>query len=81
MKIELAKPARDALGRALIRRLQDDFDLEIGGMEAMLLIDFISERFGPHFYNQALFDAEAHLSAKMEALTDALHELEKPAKF
>jgi uncharacterized protein (DUF2164 family) len=81
VKIELGKPAREALARTLAKRLKDDFELEIGGMEAMLLIDFLSERLGPHFYNQALYDAEAHLSAKMEALTDALHELETPAKF
>ena len=81
VKIELEKPARDALARTLARRLKDDLDVEIGGMEAMLLIDFISESFGPHYYNQALYDAQAHLSAKMDALTEAFHELEKPAKL
>ena len=81
MKIEPEKPARDVLARTFSRRLRDELDVEIGGMEAMLLIDFISERFGPHDYNQALYDAQAHLSAKMDALTEAFHELEKPAKL
>jgi len=61
VKIELEKPARDALGRALAGYLKDECDVEIGGMDAVLLLDFISERLGPHYYNQALYDARAHL--------------------
>ena len=81
MRMELARPARDALTRALVKHLKDELDVEIGGMEAVVLVDFVSERFGPHFYNQALFDAQAHLSAKMDALTEAFHELEKSSKL
>jgi uncharacterized protein (DUF2164 family) len=81
VRLELEKPVRDALARALATYLKDELDVEIGGMEAMLLLDFISERIGPHCYNQALYDARVHLHAKMEALTDAVFELEKPAKL
>ena len=81
MRIELEKPVRDALVRALTRYLKDELDLEIGGMDAVLLLDFIAERFGPHYYNQALYDARALISAKMETLGDAVYELEKSAKL
>ena len=81
MRIELEKPARDALARALVRYLKDELDVEIGGMDATMLLDFISERLGPHYYNQALYDARAHLQAKMEALGEAFYELEKPSKL
>jgi len=81
VKIELVKPVRDALARTLAKHLKDELDVEIGGMEAMLLIDYISEILGPYFYNQALYDAQAHLSGKMGALTDAIYELERPAKL
>jgi uncharacterized protein (DUF2164 family) len=81
VKIELEKSARDALARGLARYLKDEFDVEVGGMEAVLLLDFISERLGPHYYNQALCDAHAHLHARMEALGEAFFELERPAKF
>jgi uncharacterized protein (DUF2164 family) len=50
-------------------------------MDAMLLLDFLSERLGPHYYNQALQDARARLSGKLEALGDTFYELEKPAKL
>lgn len=81
MRIELEKSARDALVRALSRYLKDELEVEIGGMDAMLLLDFISEKLGPHYYNQALYDARALLRAKMEALGEAFYELEKPAKL
>ena len=80
MKIELEKSTRNAFARAFAKHLKDELDVEVGGMEAMLLIDFISEKLGPHYYNQALYDARTHLSTKMEALTEVFYELEKRAK-
>lgn len=80
MRIELDKPVRDALVRALAGYLKDELEVEIGGVDALLLLDFISEKLGPHYYNQALFDARALLSAKMEAWGDAFYELEKQPK-
>ncbi len=81
MRIELEKPARDALARALATYLKVELDVEIGGMDAALLLDFVTERLGPHYYNQGLYDARALLQAKIEALGDAFYDLEKPAKF
>lgn len=82
MTIELEKTAREALARALAKYLADEAEVEIGGMDAQLLVDFITERMGPHFYNQGLYDARALLSARLEAMGEALfYELEKPAKF
>lgn len=81
MPITLDKPIRDALARRLATHLKDELDVEIGGMDAMLLLDFISQTIGPHYYNQALYDARAHLHARMETLADAMLELEKPAKL
>jgi uncharacterized protein (DUF2164 family) len=79
-RIELERPVRDALARALATYLKDEFDVDIGGMDALLMLDFVSEKVGPHYYNQALYDVRAHLHAKLEALSDALFELEKPAR-
>ena len=80
MKFELDGPARDAMARALAKYLKDEHELEVGGMEAVLFLDFIAERLGPWFYNQALSDARTRLHDKFEAMEDALYELEKPAK-
>ena len=48
MKIEFDKPTRDALARALSRHLSDELDVEVGAMDALRLLDFISETLGPH---------------------------------
>lgn len=81
MRIELEKPVREALARVLSKHLKDELEVEMGGMDAMLLLDFISERLGPHYYNQGLEDARALLQAKAAALIDAVYDLEKPARF
>jgi uncharacterized protein (DUF2164 family) len=78
-KIELEKPVREALTRALCRYLKDELDVEVGGMDALLLLDFITEKLGPHFYNQGLYDAQAILAKKVEQIAEAIYELEKPA--
>jgi uncharacterized protein (DUF2164 family) len=81
MEIELDKPSRDAVSQALAAYLKDELGVEIARMDAVLLVDFISQRLGPHYYNQALKDARALLHAKVEALGEAFYELEKLAKF
>jgi uncharacterized protein (DUF2164 family) len=80
MKIELDPGARQALSHALTKYLDKEFGLDIGGLEAVQLLDFITERLGPRIYNQALQDAQTQLSAKLEALSEALYDLEKPVK-
>ncbi|HEY8615816.1 DUF2164 domain-containing protein [Phenylobacterium sp.] len=80
-RIELEKPVRDAMARALTRYLKDELDVEIGGMDAVLLVDFLGETLGPHYYNQGLADAQAILQAKLEQIGDAILEIEKPARL
>ncbi|MCR5880271.1 DUF2164 domain-containing protein [Phenylobacterium sp. J367] len=80
-RIELEKPVRDALTRALSRYLKDELDVEIGAMDALLLLDFITEKLGPHFYNQGLADAQAVLTKRVEDLTEAISAIEKPIRL
>lgn len=81
MRIGFEKAARDGLARKLASHLKDDFGIEIGGMDAVLLLDFIAETVGPHFYNQGLYDAQALLHTRLEAIGEAILELEKPARL
>ena len=80
-KIELPKATREALTKTLSRYLKDEFDVEVGGFEGVFLLDFILDRLGPHIYNQALYDAQAHVLKKLEALGEAVLDLEKPAQL
>ena len=79
-RIELDKQAREGLGRLLARRMKDELDLEVAPFDAMDLVDFLAEALAPHVYNQALDDAQALLQARLETITDAISDLQKPIK-
>jgi len=76
-KIELPKETRDALAAAISRYLKDELDVEVTGFDAVFLTDFVTERFGPYFYNQGLADAQALLAKKLDEMGDAILSLEK----
>ena len=80
-KIELDKQARETLGRLLKTRLKDEHELEIESFDALDLVDYLSETFGPYFYNQGLADAQAILTARVETITDAIYDLEQPVQY
>ena len=79
-KLELPKDAADAAAKALSKYLKDELDLEVGGFDAVFLLDFITERLGPYYYNQGLADAQAVLAKKVEEISEALYGIEKPVK-
>ncbi|MEW5686250.1 MAG: DUF2164 domain-containing protein [Pseudomonadota bacterium] len=80
-KIELPKETREALARALSRYLKDELDVEVQGFDAVFLLDFVTERLGPHFYNQGLADAQALLAKKLDEIGESIYQLEQPAKL
>ena len=79
-KIDLDKDTRAKLTDGLSRYLKDELDLEVKGFDAQFLLDFITERLGPYYYNQGLHDAQALFQKKIESITDAVYELEQPTK-
>jgi len=80
-KIELPKETREALVRALSKYLKEELDFEVSGFDAQFLLDFVTEKLGPHYYNQGLYDAQAAIRARLDAIADAVYELEKTAKL
>ncbi|WP_339328413.1 DUF2164 family protein [Luteimonas aquatica] len=46
-----------------------------------MLLDFLAEEIGGYFYNRGLYDAQALVSAKMDDLSDAIYQLERPTEF
>jgi uncharacterized protein (DUF2164 family) len=79
-KIELPREAADAAAKALSKYLKAELDVEVSGFDAVFLVDFITERLGPHYYNQGLYDAQAILLKKADELGEAVLGLEKPLK-
>ena len=79
-KIALSKETREVLVQKLSRHLKSEFDVDIGGFDAAFLLDYISETIGPYFYNQGLQDAQAIFREKVETITEAIYEIEKPIR-
>ena len=77
-KIELDRHLREDLARRLVRHLKDEFDIELAPFDSVSLIDHLAETLGPHFYNQALEDAQAIVRDRAEATADAISAIEKP---
>ena len=68
--------------RVMVAEIQDYFqeelDQEIGSIPTEMLMRFFGERMGAYFYNRGLYDAQALVGKRMEALTDEVLALEQP---
>ncbi|PHR61166.1 MAG: hypothetical protein COA43_04090 [Robiginitomaculum sp.] len=68
--------------KVLLTKIQTYFNEElnqdIGRFEVQFLLDFLEKEMGAYYYNQGLYDAQALLIRKMELLTEAIYEIEKP---
>ncbi|RDH46584.1 DUF2164 domain-containing protein [Zooshikella ganghwensis] len=60
---------------------QEELDYSIGQFDAEFLLDFISEEIGAYFYNRALYDAQSILEKRLESISEAIYEIEKPTDF
>ncbi|QQD18487.1 DUF2164 domain-containing protein [Spongiibacter nanhainus] len=57
---------------------REELDQELGQFDAQFLLEFFAEEIGGYFYNRGLYDAQALLNDKLEDISDALYQLEKP---
>ncbi|MFC3654492.1 DUF2164 domain-containing protein [Xanthomonas hyacinthi] len=74
----LAREDKARIAEQLQRHLHAELQQQIGGFEAEFLLDFVADRVGAQFYNRGVQDARAQLAAQLEALDDALYQLEQP---
>lgn len=69
----------------IVRKIQlyftEELKQEIGRFDAEFLLDFFSGEVGPYFYNRGLYDAQATLSSKLDHLSEAIYQLERPTEF
>ena len=78
--ISLEKKDKEHLITLLQQYFAQELDSELGQFEGEFLFDFICEKFGAHFYNQGLYDAQAMVTNRIDVVTDAIYELEKPTE-
>ena len=79
--IKFSKDETEILTRKIQLYFNDELDQDIGQFPAQFLLEFFTEEVGPYFYNRGLTDAQAVLQARVESITEALYELEKPTEF
>ncbi|MBL4802436.1 MAG: DUF2164 domain-containing protein [Emcibacter sp.] len=59
---------------------QEQLDQDIGSFDAEFLLNFFTEEIGPYYYNRGLSDAQTILKSKLDDITDAFYDMEKPIK-
>lgn len=79
--IKFSKDETEILTRKIQLYFNDELDQDIGQFPAQFLLEFFTEEVGPYFYNRGLADAQTVLEERVESITEALYELEKPTEF
>ncbi|WP_296188015.1 DUF2164 domain-containing protein [Pseudomonas sp. UBA1879] len=63
--------------QTLKRFMEDRFELSLGSFEAAEILELFTREIAPHYYNRAIFDAQALLKERFEGLESDMWSLEK----
>lgn len=74
MELDLSKEETAAIQASLKRYMAEEFDLDMGDLQANLLLRFVLTEIGPFVYNRAIADAEHLLAEKVADLPGVLFE-------
>lgn len=66
--VTLSKEQKANAAAKMEEYMQKNFDIEIGGLQAGFLVDFIAENIGVYFYNNAIADSFSFITDKAEEL-------------
>jgi len=78
MTIKFTPQEKEILAGKLQKYMASELDTGLGQFDADFLLDFISQEMGNYFYNRGLYDAKIVLESKVNDISDALMEIEKP---
>ena len=79
--VELSREARQAASAGLRKVLGEELEVEIGALQAELILDRLMLDLGPVIYNRALADARAVIAAKAEDMDEALYGLQRQTEL
>lgn len=79
--IKLERAQKETLATAIQDYMQDELDVEIGQFDSEFLIDFISEKLGPIYYNKGVEDAKSLVERRMLEVSEELYEIEQEVKL
>ncbi len=79
--IKFSKAEIETISKRIQLYFNEELKQDIGRFDAEFLLDFFSQEIGPYFYNRGVLDAQSVLSGKLDELSYAISELEKPVEF
>lgn len=79
--IEFSKEEKKIVISKIQLYFSEELNQDIGQFDAEFLLDFFSEEVGAYYYNRGLYDAQSVLEDKLDTITEAIYEIEKPTKF
>ena len=79
--IKLERAQKEALATAIQDYMQDELEVEIGQFDSEFLIDFITEKLAPIYYNKGIEDAKAVIERRMLEMSDELYEIEQEVQL
>ncbi|HHX8508845.1 TPA: DUF2164 domain-containing protein [Vibrio diabolicus] len=79
--IKLERAQKETLATAIQDYMQDEIDVEIGQFDSEFLIDFITEKLGPIYYNKGVEDAKSLVERRMLEVSEELYEIEQEVKL
>mgnify|MGYP006089734579 FL=1 len=81
VKIEFNEHEKASIVAKIKLYFSEELDQDIAQFDAEFLLDFFNEEVGAYHYNRGLTDAKAILVEKLETITDAFYEIEKPTDY
>ncbi|EKO3803390.1 DUF2164 domain-containing protein [Vibrio harveyi] len=79
--IKLERAQKETLATAIQDYMQDELSLEIGQFDSEFLIDFITEKLAPIYYNKGIEDAKTVIERRMLEMSDELYEIEQEVQL
>jgi len=79
--IDFTKEEKEVIARKIQKYFSEELDQKIGQFDAEFFLDFIGEEIGSYFYNRGLQDANVILMDRIENITEAIDEIQKPTDY
>lgn len=77
-EIKFSKQEVEAIVKKIQTYFETELDQELGQFDAEFLLDFFAKEVGSYFYNRGLYDAQALMQNRVEEISEAIYDLEKP---
>ncbi|MDF2154817.1 DUF2164 domain-containing protein [Vibrio sp. CAU 1672] len=75
--IKLERTQKEQIATAIKDYMQDELNVEIGQFDSEFLIDFITEKLGPIYFNLGIAEAKKVIERRVYEMSDALYEIEQ----